>query len=153
MHSLELETAMDEIKPSRAIHVQRSAELALRESFGITQIGGRHAPMRQSDLNVERHSDNVGDQDKCNARGPVGEGTPEEAVAEPEPIAGDESDLGRAYPMCHLTPACWRVDQVVNREYVEVEASYSHDRVVGVLLILDSNVGDFVPCEGEVVVR
>ena len=35
MNGLKLETAMDEVKPSRTIHVQGSAKLALWESFGI----------------------------------------------------------------------------------------------------------------------
>lgn len=40
----------------------------------------------------------------------------------------------------------------MNREDVEIKAGYTHDRVVGVFLVANSEVGCFVPDIGEVVV-
>ena len=43
-------------------------------------------------------------------------------------------------------------DQVVQGQYVQVESSDTHDWIVGVLLVLDGDIGECVPSEGEVVV-
>ncbi len=101
---------------------------------------------------MERHGDDVRNQDEGDADGPRGQGTPDEAVAEPEPVASDESDLSWAYPRRDPTAAFRGRDQVVDGEDVEVEAGDSHDWVVGVLLVLDGKVGKSVPDESEVVI-
>ena len=40
----------------------------------------------------------------------------------------------------------------MERQHVEIEACYTHDRIVGVVLISDCKVGDLVPHKSEVVV-
>ena len=101
---------------------------------------------------MQRHGDDVRDQDKGDAYRPVRKCAPHQTVAEPKPIAGDESHLGRTHPRCDAASAFWSGDEVMNGEYVEVEASDAHHRVVGVLLVLNRNVGKGVPDEGEVVI-
>ena len=60
MHSLELQAAVDEVEPCGARHVHGGAELALREGFGVAEVGGRHGPVREGDLDVQGHGYDVG---------------------------------------------------------------------------------------------
>lgn len=149
---LELQAAVDPVEPGGAVDVEGGAELALREGLGVAEVSGWHAPVRQGDLDVQRHGDDVRDQDEGDADWPVGEGAPDEAVAEPEPVACDERYLGWAHPGCDSASAFGCCDEVVDGEDVEVEASDSHYWVVGVLLVFDGNVGKCVPDKSEVVV-
>jgi hypothetical protein len=109
--------------------------------------------VRQGDLNVKGHGDDVGDQDERDACRPVRKGPPYKAVAEPEPVKGDEGELGRTYPGRNATPAFGRGQEVMDREYVQVESGYTHHRIVGEFLVLDGDVGEGVPYKSEVVVR
>ena len=86
MHSLELQTAVQPIEPNGALHIHCGAELALGERLCGAEVGGRHAPVGEGDLDVQEHGDAVGDQDERHAYRPGGEGTPDEAVAEEEPV-------------------------------------------------------------------
>ncbi|KFY90677.1 hypothetical protein V500_05015 [Pseudogymnoascus sp. VKM F-4518 (FW-2643)] len=152
VHGLELESAVDEIQPRGAVNVHGGAQLLLGEGLGGAEVGGRHAPVGKRDLDVERHGDDVGDEDKGHAEGPGGEREPEEAVAEKVPVAGHEEHFGGAGPGgCSLVGGA-RGDQVQPREEVEVEARDSHDGVVGVFLESDGDLGGAVPDEVEVVV-
>ena len=90
MHGLELQAAMDKVQPGGTVHVHGGAQLALREGFGVAQVRRRHGPVRERDLHVQRHGDDVRDEDEGDAQGPAGQGAPEEAVAEDEPIAEHE---------------------------------------------------------------
>lgn len=99
---------------------------------------------------MKRHRNEVGYQDKGNASWPVGEGTPEDAVPKEEPVAGNTQELGGADPSDTLCAGGG--GEVVDRKDVKVESSKAHDGVVGVALVLDSIVGDFVPDKGEVIV-
>lgn len=94
----------------------------------------------------------MGDQDESDANRPARKGAPDYAVAEPEPVAGNEGNLSRPHPGCDTTAAFGSVDEVMDREEVEVEAGDTHDGIVGVLLVLDGEVGECVPDEGEVVI-
>lgn len=152
MDSLKLQTTMYPIQPSRTVDVESSPELALGEGLSIAEVGSRHAPMRQCNLDMQRHSDDVRYQDEGDANRPGGKGPPDDAVAEPEPITGNEGDFGWSHPGCDTASAFWGVDEVVDGEEIEVEAGDAHDWVVGVLLVLDGKVGKCVPGEGEVVV-
>lgn len=40
----------------------------------------------------------------------------------------------------------------MHRERIKIEARYSHDRVIGVVLVSNGKVGDLVPHKGEVIV-
>lgn len=98
VNSLELESTVDEIEPSRAINVHAGSELPLGEGLGFAKIRCRHTPMRQSDLNVKGHGDDVRDENKGNASRPVGQGSPQEEISEDEPVAAHEADFRRSNP-------------------------------------------------------
>lgn len=152
MHGLKLQPAVDEIQPGRALHVHGGAQLALRERLAVAQVRRRHRPVRERDLHVQRHCDDVRDEHERDAQGPGGEGAPEEAVAEEGPVAEHECDLGRARPGGGAEVCGAGRQQVQPGEEVEVEAGDGHDGVVGVGLVADGEVGEGVPDVGEVVV-
>ena len=151
---LELEAAVDEVEPGGAVDVHGGAELALGEGLGVAEHGGGHAPVGQGDLDVQRHGDEVGDEDEGDADGPGGQGEPDQAVAEDVPEGGHHGELGGADPpgLALAEGAGPRREEVDPREEVEVEARDAHDGVVGEALVGDQGVGDLVPVEGEVVV-
>lgn len=151
---LELETTVDKVEPGGAVDVHGGTELALREGLGLAQVGVGRSPVGEGDLNVQRHGDNVRNQHKADAGGPVGEGLPEKTVAEEEPVATHENNLSGTDPPGLGEAETGRPvgDDVKPREEIEVEASDSHDGVVGILLVGDEEVGGGVPNKGEVVV-
>ena len=98
MHDLELQAAVDEVEPGGAVHVHGGAKLSLREGLVLTQVRGGHAPVGQGDLDVQGHGGDVRHQHKGDAASPSGQGAPEEAVAEQEPVAAHEDNLGGSNP-------------------------------------------------------
>ena len=98
VNGLELKTAVDEVQPGRAVDIHSCSKLTLRKRFLLAEINSRHTPVRKGNLDMQRHGDDVGDQDEDDTGGPVRESAPEEAVAEEEPVACHEADLGRANP-------------------------------------------------------
>jgi len=108
----------------------------------------------EGDLHVERHGDDVGDQDEDDAGRPVGETAPEEAVAEEEPVAGHEGDLGRSNPPGAALSKLRGLlrEDVEPGEEVQVETSDAHDGVVSPALEGNEEICCGVPDEGEVVV-
>lgn len=152
--SLELETAVDEVEPGRAVDVHGGSELALSEGLSLTKVDGGHSPMGQGDLDVQRHGDNVRDENEDDAGRPVRESPPEEAVAEEEPVASHEGNLSRANPPSSALSKLRGLlgEDVEPREEVEVETSNAHDWVVCVALVGNEEVCGGVPDEGEVVV-
>lgn len=98
VNSLELQTSVQEVEPLRAVDVHGSAKLALREALGGTQVGCRHAPVAQGDLNVQKHGDAVRNEDKCNSDGPGRKSAPQKTVAKDSPVASHEENLDRASP-------------------------------------------------------
>lgn len=82
VHSLELQAAMHKVEPGRARDVHGGAQLALGEGLGVAEVGRRHAPMGEGDLDVQWHGDDVRDEDEGDAEGPGGDAAPQETVAE-----------------------------------------------------------------------
>lgn len=95
---LELETAVDPVEPGWAVNVHGCAELALGERLALAEVNRRHPPVGEGDLHMQRHGDDVRDEDEDDTGGPVGKCAPEEAVSEQEPVARHEADLGRSNP-------------------------------------------------------
>ena len=153
MHGLELQPAVDEIEPGRAVDVHGGAQLALREGFGVAEIGRRHAPVRERDLHVQRHRDHVGDEDEGDAERPRRDAAPQHAVAEQHPVATHARDLDGAGPGRGAEVGAAAREQVAPGEHVQVEARDGHDGVVGVRLVGDDDGGEGVEEVGEVVVR
>lgn len=154
VHRLELQPPVDEVQPRGAADIHGRPELALREGLGLAELRGRHAPVGQRDLDVQRHRHNVRDEDERDADGPRGERLPQEAVPEQEPVAAHEGNLRGADPPRLAGPQTRRpvAEEVDPGQEVEVEARDTHDGVVHVLLVRDHGVGDGVPDECEVVV-
>lgn len=95
---LELEATVDEVQPGRAVNIHGGSELALGEGFVLAEVGCGHSPVGKGDLYVERHGDDMGDQDEHDTGRPVGQRAPEEKVAEDEPVTCHEGDFGWANP-------------------------------------------------------
>ena len=152
MDGLELETAVDEIEPWRAIDIHGGTELSLWKALGITQVGSRHGPMREGYLHVQWHSDDVRYQDESHTKRPGRDSAPKQAIAEDEPVAEHESNLRRSSPRCGAKVCRSGREKMKPGEDVEIESCDTHDWVVSVALVLYRNVREFVPSEGEVVV-
>ena len=155
MGGLELQPTVDKIKPRRAVDVHGGAHLALGKRLGLSQVGRRHAPVRQVDLDMQGHDDNVRDENKADAHPPRRQAAPDEAVAEQEPVAAHKGHLGRPHPPRLGAAQAGRLggEDMQPREEIEVEPGNGHDGVVGESLVPHQEVGRGVPDEGEVVVR
>ncbi len=103
-------------------------------------------------MDVQGHGNDVRQQDKTDASWPIRKCEPYDAVAKPEPVAYHESELSGSNPGCHATFRPGRSKEVMKREYVEVEARHTHDRIVGIVLVGHCKVGDLIPHKSEVVV-
>ena len=148
---LELESAMHPVQPRRTIDVHGRPHLALGKALAGPEVARRHTPVGKCDLNVQRHGDEVGDEDESDADGPGGEVCPDEEVAEEIPVAAHEGDFDGARP-----PGCAELGragghEVQPAEDVEVEARERHDGVVHVFLVGDQQVAGAVPDELPVV--
>lgn len=95
---LELQTPMDEIQPRRTFDIHGCSELMLGEALRFANIARRHRPMRQSDLHVQRHRNDMRDQYKHYTQRPGGNTPPDETIAEKKPIHAHEADLCRTCP-------------------------------------------------------
>ena len=60
MDSLELQPAVDEIQPLRAVHIHRRPQHLLREGLVGTEVGGGHGKVRQGDLQMQGRGYGVG---------------------------------------------------------------------------------------------
>lgn len=152
MHSLELESAVDEIQPRGAVDVHGGAQLLLGERLRGAKVSSRHSPVRERDLDVQRHGNDVRDEDEGHADRPGGEREPEETVTKEVPVACHAEHFSGARPGRGTFVRSARGDQVQPGEEVEVEAGNAHDGVVGVFLEPDGNLAGAVPGEVEVVV-
>lgn len=152
VHGLELQAAVDEVEPLRAGDVHGRAELALREGLAGPEVGGAVAPVREGDLYVQGHSDQVAGEEEDGARGPGGDVAPEQDVEIEEEVDADADDFGGARPPHGALVAGARGDQEAPGEDVEVEAGDGHDGVVGVFLDGDGDGSDGVPEEFEAAV-
>ena len=151
--SLELQTAMDKVQPRRTIDVHGSTQLALRERFVFAKVRGRHAPVRQGDLDMQRHGDDVRDENKQHAGGPVRQRAQQQAIAKEEPVASHEDNFRRTNPPGLAAAESRGSEEDVDpREEVQVEAGDAHDGVVGVLLVGNEDFGGAVPDKSKVVV-
>ncbi len=152
MHGLELEPAVHEIEVGGAVDVHGGAQLALRKGLGVAEVGGRHAPVREGDLDVQGHGDDVRHEHKGNAQGPGGDAAPEQAIPKKEPVAAHKSNLHRPSPGCGAEVCATAREQMAPGKDVEIEAGDAHYRVVGVGLVGDGEGGELVEEVGEVVV-
>ena len=152
MHGLELKPAVDEVQPFGAVDVHGRAELALGEGFCVAEVGGGGCPMREGDLRVEGHGDDVGYEHESHSERPGGDTAPEETVPENVPVAEHEYDLGGACPGRRPEVHATAIQQMQPGQQVEVEAGDAHDGVVGVFLVGDEEVGGGVPGEDEAIV-
>ena len=98
VHCLELQAAVDEVEPFRAGDVHGGAQLLLCEGLAGSEVGGAGAPVREGDLDVQGHGDEVAGQDENGARGPGRDVAPEEDVEVEEEVGADAGDFGRASP-------------------------------------------------------
>lgn len=155
VHGLELQTTVDEVEPSRAVHVHGSTQLTLRKRLFLAQVRCRHAPVRQGDLNVQRHRNDVRYQYECNAERPCRQRAPEEDIAKQEPVAGHEADFSRTNPPRLAAPEGGRPlgENMNPRQEVKVETSDAHDRIINVLLVWHDDFSSLVPHKCELVIR
>ena len=108
--------------------------------------------MGQGDLHVEGHGDDMADKHESDAESPRGQGAPEKAVAEYEPVAKHEDNLRGTSPGGRAKVRGARGEKMDPGEKVEVESSNAHDRIVSVFLVGNEDVGCSIPDELEVIV-
>lgn len=152
---LELQAAVDKVQPGGTVNIERGAQLPLGKRLGRAELRGGHAPVREGELDVQRHGDHVGDGDKGHAQLPGRQAAPDEHVAVQEPVARHEANLGRPDPPRRAARQPGRLGRqhVAPRERVEQEPRNAHGRVEGVLLIRHQEAGGRVPHKDKVVVR
>lgn len=124
---LELETAVEPVQPGRAVDIHGGAEHLCCKGLGVAQLLGRHAEMRERDLDVEHEGEHVRDKDVGDDHVPGGELL--NKVRVPDPVDAETEDFLLAV----------RVDgfrgQEGHRLDVEVEATEHHDGIVEVVLV------------------
>ena len=101
---------------------------------------------------MEGHRDDMADKHKSDAESPCGNGAPEKAVAEYEPVAKHEDNLRGTSPGGRAEVRGARGEKMKPGEKVEVESSDAHDRIVGVFLVGNEDVGGGIPDELEIIV-
>ena len=149
---LELEPAVDEVEPLGALNVHSCAEHALRERLVNTQVSGAHGEMAQRNLHVHRRRHHVADQqERPTARG-CRYRLVHDAVAEPEPEEDITCELEPAVPPCSSLPWAKAEDQVYPALDVEIEAAKKEDRVVKIMLDLDSMLCENIEGHNAVVI-
>lgn len=147
VHSLELQTAVIPVEPLRAVDIHGGSQLGLGKCLGLAAIRRRHTPVGQVDLAVERHEDDVRDDDKDNAVEPSRNGAPDKAVAKGVPVKGHTDNLGRTNPPSLATTETRRLlrEDMQPRQHVEVETSHGHDGIVHVVLDGNKDLARSVP--------
>lgn len=130
VNSLELETAMEEIQPSRTGDVHGRAQHFLWEGLAWSEFGSGHGEVRQGDLSVERHGDHVGDEEEDQTAGVGGDGSVHDEVAEPVPEEDLAGEFEPAVPPCGTFSWTEAEYQMLPGEAVEVEAAEGEDGIV-----------------------
>ena len=101
---------------------------------------------------MEGHGDGMADKHESDPESPRGNGAPEKAVAEYEPVAKHKENLSRTSPGGRAEVRGARGEKMEPGEKVKVEPGDAHDRIVGVFLIGNEDVGGGIPDELEVIV-
>lgn len=149
---LELEPAVEEVQPGRAVDIHGGAEHPLREGLVDAQVGRRHGEVGQCDLHVQRGGDHVGDQDEKDPVAPVGDGAVDHAVAEPDPEKGLAGEFEPAVPPGWAFLGGLAQEKVLPAEAVKVEAAEEEDWVVEVVLVFQQELGSCVELHDALVV-
>lgn len=86
VYGLELQATMDKIEPRRALDVHCGSKLMLGEAFRFAEVTGRHRPMRQRDLHMQGHRDDMGDQHEHDTKWPRWNTPPYQTITKEKPI-------------------------------------------------------------------
>lgn len=149
---LELESAVEEVKPLRAVNVHCGAEHPLRETLVDTQVGGRHGEVAECDLHVQGHGDDMRDHDEGKSV-PAGlESLIDDEI--PEPI-GEEDLTGKlkpARPPRWASLGCLATKKIDPRLDIQVEPAKAEDRIIHPLLMLNKPLREFIVKAHNVIV-
>ena len=140
MDGLELQAAVEEVKPGRTFNVHGGAEHLLGEGLVDAKVGGAHRVVAEGDLHVQGHGDGVADQDEDEAVAKGGDAAVEQAVAEPCPEEDVADDFEPSVPPGRALLWALAQQQVFPAESVEVEAAKGKDWVVQEVLVADEEV-------------
>ena len=149
---LELQAAVKEVEPGRAVHVHGGAEHLLREGFVDAQVCGGHGEVGERNLHVERRGDHVRDQNESEAALPVWDRAVYHAVSEPGPEEDLTTDLQPAVPPGGTFLGRLAAEEILKAQAVEVESAEEEDRVVEVVLEFQEKLGGGVKGQDPVVV-
>jgi len=130
MYRLELQTAVKEVKPLRAVHIHCSAQHALREGLCGPEVGGRHGEVGEGDLDVQRHGDHVRDEDEGETAGHSGDGAIYNAIPKPGPEEDLANDFEPAVPASRTSARAETENKIFPGKAVKVEATEEEDDVV-----------------------
>lgn len=95
---LELEAAVEEVEPGRAVDVHGGAQHLLREGLGDAHVRGAHGEVGEGDLDVQRGGDGVADEDEGDAVPGARDGLVHYQVAVPRPEEDLADELEVAEP-------------------------------------------------------
>lgn len=152
VHGLELQTAVEEIEPLRAVDVHGRAQHALGEGLGDAEVCGRHGEVGEGDLDVHGHGYHVAEQNEGDAGAGCGDGLVDCEVAEPGPEEELAGDFEVAVPPCWAFARALAEEDVLPAEDVEVEAAEAEDGVVEVMLVWEDEFCEWVVSHDAVVV-
>lgn len=152
VNGLELQTAVEEVKPLGAVDVHGGAQHLLGKRLGGTQVGGTHGEVGQRELRVQRHGHHVADQDECEPVQVVRNRTVHDAVGIPVPEEGESAQLYVRVPPCRTLPGSLAEQDELEREAVKVEAPKHEEDVEGVVLNRDQDLCHSIVLEDAFVV-
>lgn len=152
VHSLELQTTVEEVQPGGTVNVHSRTQLPLSKGLAIAEICSGHSPMRQRDLNMQWECGDMRDENKQNSQLPGRNAAVEEDVSKKVPVAADADNLCGSSPHRTTKIHCPRREQMAERQEVKIEARDGHDGIVSIDLILDEEIGRGVPVKDEAVI-
>lgn len=152
MDCLELQTAVNEIQPGRAVDIHCCAQHSLRERFLWAKICGTHGKVRKNNLNMKRRRSYMTDHDKYESGPGVRDRLVHHEVSKPvpekylpnhfdPPVPGRDALLGTATR-----------EKELPRQDIEVEPAESKERIVRPRLYAQKDLGGCIICHDSVII-
>ena len=130
MDSLELESAVEEVEPLRAVDIHCGAQHTLRERLVDAKVSSTHGKVTKRDLDMQRHGDGVTDHDESKSAPAIRYALIHNLVAKPVPEKALASDLEPAVPPCRTFARTKTKEEVLPAQTVEVETAEAEDGIV-----------------------
>lgn len=152
MDGLELQTAVEEVEPGRAVDIHGGAEHSLWERLVDSHVGGGHGEVRKCDLHVQRRGNHMGDEKEGKPAAPVGDRPVHHSIAKPDPEKDLAANLKPPMPPGGTFFRGLAHEEVLPAQAIQVETSKQEDRVVEVVLEAEKEVCSSIKFHDAVVV-